>query len=344
MNLNKTLFASIILSLSLILTSCMTNKPKSNIENSVQKEAPKGEAVQAQPLSSEINDSSFIPTNLLDLNTQNLLETILNLGERPGGSEVNAKVGKLIKEYFEKSGLEPYKNGSYYNKYFARQLVPIEGTKNEFATIVSGYFENVIGKIKGKDSTKAIVISAHFDTVPTTKGALDNGTGVVSLLKLAKELSTELKGKEFPVDIIFAAFNTEENGLLGSTHFISTLREDYKDFYNLNIDCIGLKDSPLAYKNSHARSQELYDSIAKYLDKYAIPRGDADYFANGASSSDQEVFQKDNRAAITLGDDFKNERIHGPVDNTLNGIDIEEIDRILSALKEFIITDNGKIY
>ncbi|EPZ61130.1 hypothetical protein H476_0326 [[Clostridium] sordellii VPI 9048] len=41
------------------------------------------------------------------------------------------------------------------------------------------------------------------------------------------------------------AFNAEEIGVLGSEYFYKEIQEEYKDFYNINIDCVGVKNKSL---------------------------------------------------------------------------------------------------
>jgi hypothetical protein len=63
------------------------------------------------------------------------------------------------------------------------------------------------------------MIGAHYDSVPETPGADDNASAVAAMLVTAKEFAGNDKG------ICFAAFNQEEDGLLGSeqlAHLSST--------------------------------------------------------------------------------------------------------------------------
>ncbi|CEK40098.1 peptidase M28 family protein [[Clostridium] sordellii VPI 9048] len=46
----------------------------------------------------------------------------------------------------------------------------------------------MFGKIKGKDSSKAVIISAHLDSLGS-KGVIDNASGVSALLDTSKNIS-----------------------------------------------------------------------------------------------------------------------------------------------------------
>ena len=65
-----------------------------------------------------------------------------------------------------------------------------------------------------------IVIGAHFDTVPSSPGADDNGSGVAVVLGVARQL------RDLPCrgpGVIVAFFDQEEIGIVGSTQFAGML-------------------------------------------------------------------------------------------------------------------------
>lgn len=81
------------------------------------------------------------------------------------------------------------------------------------------YFEssNILVKLEGKNpEEEGLLLSAHFDSVPTGYGATDDGMGVVSLLA---NLKYHIKHRPNRT-LIFNFNNNEEFGLLGaSTYF-----------------------------------------------------------------------------------------------------------------------------
>lgn len=328
MNSTKSYFIVLVLSLIILITMCATIIKKTDDKY----------------ISSSIEDKTFIPDDLINLNSENLLKEITKLGIRVSSSKGNAKAGKLIKTYFEGIGLDPYKNDSYYNSFDLKEGTPfIEKATGNESNFFNGTLENVIGKINGEDNSKAIIVSAHFDTFINTVGVLDNTSGVIALLKIAKEISTKLKNKKFPVDILFVAFNGEENGLLGSSSLVKDLKNMYTDFYNINIDCAGLENKPLAYKNKHEESNELYESLGIYIDKYKIYRDpELDYMT--IHTSDHIPFQNAGKAAITIRDSISDNLIHTPDDNNLNLIDHDKLMNLVNAISNFILEGNGKIY
>jgi aminopeptidase YwaD len=82
---------------------------------------------------------------------------------------------------------------------------------------------NVIAEKPGTgDGGAVLILGAHYDTVPETQGANDNGSGLTSLLMIAREVA----GESFPFTLRFIAFGSEEVGLFGSRHYVSQLADD----------------------------------------------------------------------------------------------------------------------
>lgn len=101
---------------------------------------------------------------------------------------------------------------------------------------------NVIGMIPGKDTSKTIIVGAHYDHLGIKNdsiynGADDNASGVSGMLALAKNWS-ESKVKP-PYNMVFASWTAEEMGLLGSEYFVDHLNLDkQKILLCLNMDMI----------------------------------------------------------------------------------------------------------
>jgi hypothetical protein len=66
---------------------------------------------------------------------------------------------------------------------------------------------NIIGRIAGADSTRAVAFVAHYDTVPATSGANDNSAAVAALLETGRAL---LAGPPLRNDILFLFTDGEE--------------------------------------------------------------------------------------------------------------------------------------
>lgn len=134
---------------------------------------------------------------------------------------------------------------------------------------------NIVGHIKGTDSKKAIIISAHFDGRGIREGeiyrsVMDNASGVAALIKIAEELKQISVDNPFVSNIIFCTFNGEDQLYIGSTAFVNQSKSQtwYENMYNINIDSIGAKDGgAVMFPNVSEYSAELYESVKNSMIK-----------------------------------------------------------------------------
>jgi hypothetical protein len=95
---------------------------------------------------------------------------------------------------------------------------------------------NLVAHIPGVDASKAMILGAHIDS-PNSPGALDDGSGSVVLLEVARVLDEAQV--QPPVDLYVAWFGSEEGGLYGSSHFVATHQELLdRTLAMLQIDCL----------------------------------------------------------------------------------------------------------
>lgn len=131
-------------------------------------------------------------------------------------------------EYIRVVAQQPHMTGTAYHDsvctYIAATLEKIgvevdiqttTATNNEGLPIF-GNVANVLGRIRGTDNSKAILLVAHYDTQPHTPGAADDGIAVGSMLEAARVLKNTPQLKN---DIIFLFSDSEEVGLLGAKAF-----------------------------------------------------------------------------------------------------------------------------
>jgi hypothetical protein len=80
---------------------------------------------------------------------------------------------------------------------------------------------NIVGRLVG-ESSETVLIGAHYDDLPSegpAPGADDNASGVATLLSIARALS----GFRPKRNIVFVAFSAEEQGMVGSSHFVQSM-------------------------------------------------------------------------------------------------------------------------
>lgn len=81
-------------------------------------------------------------------------------------------------------------------------------------------FENIVARVPGSESGKgAMLLVAHYDSVPESPGASDNGSGVVTLLEVARALKAR---PALPRDVVLLFSDGEELGLRGARAFLKS--------------------------------------------------------------------------------------------------------------------------
>ena len=117
----------------------------------------------------------------------------------PLGSKANLKVREYIVGQLKAIGLNPQLDtaivtGSYDGIHYAASVV------------------NIVAVLPGIDNTKAVMLMAHYDSVPTGPGASDDGSGVATLL----EALHALKSSHPLRNNVMAVFTDgEEAGMMG---------------------------------------------------------------------------------------------------------------------------------
>lgn len=110
-------------------------------------------------------------------------------------------------------------NLKYQADYEAKAGVP--QSRPPAGPLADNTWHNIIVDLPGLDlPQEVLVVGAHFDAVPGTPGADDNGTGTAALLELARVLKAHPTRRT----IRLAFFNLEEVGLKGSTQYVRTSR------------------------------------------------------------------------------------------------------------------------
>ena len=83
--------------------------------------------------------------------------------------------------------------------------------------IDGGDLVNVVAVLPGVDhSLPALAVMAHYDSVPNSPGAADDGAGVAAMLEVARAMKA---GPQPQRDVLFVITDGEEAGLLGARAF-----------------------------------------------------------------------------------------------------------------------------
>lgn len=75
---------------------------------------------------------------------------------------------------------------------------------------------NIVARIAGTSNSRALMLAAHYDSVPTGPGASDDGAGVATLIETVRALKT---GPPLRNDLVLVFSDAEELGLIGARAF-----------------------------------------------------------------------------------------------------------------------------
>ncbi len=173
-----------------------------------------------------------------------------------GFGTLGSKVAsEYLASYLTSLGIEPlnetyFQSFEAYNEDFKQkkkyQVNPdsIEKYKQGVHRIVN--LRNVLGMIPGVNKNEYVVVGAHFDHLGMDtslvgdqiyNGADDNASGVSAVMQIAKAFVE--RGVQPQRNVIFAFWDGEEEGLLGSQYFVQNCSFINQVKGYLNFDMIG---------------------------------------------------------------------------------------------------------
>lgn len=180
---------------------------------------------------------------------------------------------------------------------------------------------NVIGILPGIDTTRSVIIGAHYDHLgihgdSIFYGADDNASGVAGVLSLAEKWSeTRIKP---PVNLIFACWTAEEKGLIGSEYFAKHIANPEKLMLYINMDMISRSAPEDTLRNTLSigtrKSDISFRQLSEETNKKLSLRFNLDLWeVDGHSGSDYASFTAINVPVMTFFSGFHDD-YHSPRD------------------------------
>ncbi|MBK6913946.1 MAG: M28 family peptidase [Ignavibacteriales bacterium] len=167
--------------------------------------------------------------------------------------------------------------------------------------------KNVLGVQVGSEfPNQKYIICAHYDDMPTgttAPGADDNASGTSAVLEAARIFSQHT----FPFTIIYALWDEEEQGLVGSNYYANQAASAGDSIIGvINMDMIAYDSDNDMAANIHTRSVgtslELYDKMIEANYQYGINLNLIEYNP-GSEYSDHASFWNAGYGAILLIED-----------------------------------------
>jgi hypothetical protein len=112
---------------------------------------------------------------------------------------------------------------------------------------IPGALYNIVCRIKGTGTGKAVLVAGHYDSVPAGPGASDDGVAVASMLETVQSLKSAPQLKR---DVIFLFTDGEERGLLGARAFVSEHPWAHDVGVVLNFEARGTSGPSIMFETS----------------------------------------------------------------------------------------------
>ena len=210
------------------------------------------------------------------------------------GRQAGRRGSQIARQYIlsqmRQLGIEPYSGDSYVQEFSAYSLThvrkrPRYQTHPDSIAAIKQHAHyrldlgNVLAMIPGKKTDEYVIVGAHYDHEGMNSdlagdkiynGADDNASGVSAVLQIMRAFVES--GATPERNVIFAFWDGEEYGLLGSQYFVETFDNPVRIKGYLNFDMVGRDCDPadpevmyFFYTESHPAFEKwLKDDIATY--------------------------------------------------------------------------------
>ena len=165
-----------------------------------------------------------------------------------------------------------------------------------FGGFVAGTPANVLARLRGTERGKAVLLVAHYDSVPTGPGASDDGAGVAALLETLRALTV---GPPLRNDLIVLFTDGEERGLLGAFAFVARHRWADEVGVVLNLEARGHTGAARLFETSDRNGWLIRQVAAAVPYPVANSASAAGYRLSG-SDTDLSVFLRAGRAGLNV--------------------------------------------
>ncbi|HEX7838963.1 MAG TPA: M28 family peptidase, partial [Kofleriaceae bacterium] len=179
------------------------------------------------------------------------------------------------------------------------------------AAATCGDVDNLIARRPGQAlGARAVVVAAHYDSVPAGPGASDDGTGVASALEIARAI----RGDALANPVVFLIDDGEEAGLLGAEGFVADSARSKDAAFVINLEARGTGGTPFLFETSREQ-RWLIPIVARALPHPVTTSLFATANDQLPNDTDLTVFKRAGRAGINFAYIGGGTQYHTPLDN-----------------------------
>jgi len=299
------------------------------------------------PVPSSVPDNKTmytIPMKAEEVIEKHLQELTKN-GPRKWGTENEQSAANYIKERMEEYGysvqiqvfpayeydIMAISSGDYFNL-------------NPYNSEVIGEGRNIIAEIQTQqDTDKYLILCAHYDTVSKELGIIDNTSGVLTLLELARQISAE---SDLPFNLRFIFFSSEERYLIGSRYYVSNLSE--KDLGKIiaciNVDMVGYVNGQELVVATPFFANDPRDPLAgignALTDEWQRIFPQMNTLIQYSASSDHYPFERKGIPSMMITQKYFDYETVRKKDSDFENLSIDELVNTVNLLKEYILNLN----
>jgi peptidase M28-like protein len=179
------------------------------------------------------------------------------------------------------------------------------------AAATCGTVDNLIARRNGQAAGgKAVVVAAHYDSVPAGPGASDDGTGVASALEIARAIRHDTLANP----VVFLIDDAEEAGLVGAEAYIADAERSRDAAFVINLEARGTTGTPYLFETSREQ-RWLVPIVAHALPHPVTTSLFAAIYDQLPNDTDLTVFKRAERAGINFAYIGGGTQYHTPLDN-----------------------------
>jgi len=178
------------------------------------------------------------------------------------------------------------------------------------ANAVCAPVQNIIARAADDNRPDALLLTAHYDSVPAGPGASDDGIGVATIVETARAL----RGVRLRNPIVLLIADAEEAGLIGAEGFAADQNLLRGAAAVINIEARGTKGASNMFETS-ARNQWLIGIMARALPRPTTASLFASIYEMLPNDTDLTVFKRAGLAGLNFANIGVVARYHTPLDN-----------------------------
>ncbi len=191
------------------------------------------------------------------------------------------------------------------------------------STTVTGMFHgihyaafvvNIVARLPGTANSKAVVLMAHYDSVPTGPGASDDGSGVATILETLHALKSSPPLRN---DVIAIFTDGEEEGMLGSQAIAENESLVKKIGIVLNFEARGNSGPVLMFETSENNGTLIQDLAQNVPDAVATSVA-YDLYKRSPNNTDFTRLKTKGIAGYNFAFIGDADRYHSELDNYAN--------------------------